>query len=683
MAISGRYEGVSDDSTEVLHVRVDVDTDRNPPLVTNRVSGDRFSQAPESSNPLRFHRGSWVTTSLTHTPPTNGHGDTIQGDVLFLEDRRTGELLVTLAANGGASVHLTFPDSSEKVYSCTRVSPFLRDVTLDISVSQVTFRDPDYDPTQVLPPDGFQTPPLKFCDALGDAGISVSRPNAVERIDDAEGAEFHGWNDDSLNDAIEDHFLHNATPAAQRPAWALWALLGSVHVSGPTRVGGIMFDTHDLNRQGFAVFKGHDWFNPLPAPGAVPANPSEAMALRKYLFTWVHEIGHAFNLPHCWQRTPPDDSGVALTWTNDDLRFPPQHGKGFWDLFGFAFDEHDLIHLRHGDLRQVIPGGADFSTSRELQSLDLELSEPGDVARSDAALELLLRCRRQFEYMAPVHVEVRLRNLSGVDQRVRTHLAPEDGGLVLLIRRRGSARTTVYAPLVCRLQEPEFKTLAPASSLPRGIDRHSEEIDLTYGRHGFSFAQPGSYSLQAVYRGVAGDAVLSNVLTIHVKRPRVRDEEKRSQDFFTRDVGKTLQLGGSRSEFLRKGFEQLTDMTERYRGSAIGSELAASIVRGIAEPLWSVRDGRLRQVYQGDSRKALESTEPALAFLSARREKVFNLSHRRLSEARAKCHAQQNDYDAAARELSNLHGHLHRRGVRTPVLREVLRERDAYLAERR
>ena len=176
--------------------------------------------------------------------------------------------------------------------------------------------------------------------------------------------------------------------------------------------------------------------------------------------------------------------------------------------------------------------------------------------------------------------------------------------------------------------------------------------------------------------------MLSNVLTIHVKRPRVRDEEKRSQDFFTRDVGKTLQLGGSRSEFLRKGFEQLTDMTERYRGSAIGSELAASIVRGIAEPLWSVRDGRLRQVYQGDSRQALESTEPALAFLSARCERVFNLSHRRLSEARAKCHAQQNDYDAAARELSNLHGHLHRRGVRTPVLREVLRERDAYLAER-
>ena len=199
-------------------------------LVTNRVSGDRFSQAPESSNPLRFHRGSWVTTSLTHTPPTNGHGDTIQGDVLFLEDRRTGELLVTLAANGGASVHLTFPDSSEKVYSCTRVSPFLRDVTLDISVSQVTFRDPDYDPTQVLPPDGFQTPPLKFCDALGDAGISVSRPNAVERIDDAEGAEFHGWNDDSLNDAIEDHF-------AQRDAGRTAASVGIVGALEGTRLG--------------------------------------------------------------------------------------------------------------------------------------------------------------------------------------------------------------------------------------------------------------------------------------------------------------------------------------------------------------------------------------------------------------------------------------------------------------
>jgi hypothetical protein len=683
MAISGRYEGTADNGNDVLHLRVDVDTDGNPSLVTNRVSGDLFTQVPDSRDPLRFHRGSWVATSVTHTPSTNGNSGTIQGNVLFRADGGTGRLLLTLAANGiDVSVQLTFPDTSIQLYSCSKVSKLFRDVTLDVSVSEVAFREADYDPRRVQPPEGFQTRPLTFENALADAGIDLSRSVAIRNIDDAAEEEFPGWNDDSLNDAIENHFLHDAPPAKQRPAWELWALLGKLHQSGPARVGGVMFDTRDLNRQGFAVFKHHDWFNPLPAPGAQPANPREAMALRKYLFTWVHEIGHAFNLPHCWQRTA-DATSTALTWTNDDLKFPPQNGDGFWDRFDFAFDQHDLIHLRHGDLRQVIPGGADFTTGRELDALDPKaLKTNGGESQPVPQLELRLRCRSSFEHMAPIRVEARVLNLSGEAQRIRTNLSPEDGGLTVLIQRYGEKRPTVYAPLVCRLCPPQLKTLGPAGSVPDGNDRHSEELDLTYGRQGFSFITPGMYSVWAIYSGVTGETVVSNDLTINVNKPATRDDESRSQNFFTRDVGKTLQLGGSRSEFLEKGFALLTEMADRHAGSAMGTELAASIMRGFAEPLWSVREGRLRRLYQGDRRRALESTKQAVEFLAAQRDKIFNLPHRRLVQARAMCHDQEGDVAAAASELTDLYTNLSRRDVRTTVLEDVSRERDKYLNKR-
>jgi hypothetical protein len=105
-------------------------------------------------------------------------------------------------------------------------------------------------------------------------------------------------------------------------------------------------------RQGFAVFRKHQWFTNLPA--GAPSNQDEAEAARKFLYTWGHEAGHAFNFLHSWNKNRPD----SLSWMNYDWRYDNRNGDdSYWSNFRFRFDDEELIHLRHGDRSSVIMGG--------------------------------------------------------------------------------------------------------------------------------------------------------------------------------------------------------------------------------------------------------------------------------------------------------------------------------------
>ena len=49
--------------------------------------------------------------------------------------------------------------------------------------------------------------------------------------------------------------------------------------------------------------------------------------MRQFLYTWVHEAGHAFNFLHSWDKGRPD----ALSWMNYDWRYDQRNGADtFW-----------------------------------------------------------------------------------------------------------------------------------------------------------------------------------------------------------------------------------------------------------------------------------------------------------------------------------------------------------------
>ena len=86
-------------------------------------------------------------------------------------------------------------------------------------------------------------------------------------------------------------------------------------------------------RQGFAVFRDHDWFKDLVAS---PQTQKQKQAMRHFLYTWVHEAGHAFNFLHSWDKARPD----SLSWMNYDWRYDQRNGANtFWRSFRFRFDE--------------------------------------------------------------------------------------------------------------------------------------------------------------------------------------------------------------------------------------------------------------------------------------------------------------------------------------------------------
>ena len=122
---------------------------------------------------------------------------------------------------------------------------------------------------------------------------------------------------------------------ADLPQWRVWLLVASAHDQG---YRGIMFDASDaFQRQGCAVF--YDAIQ-----GADPA--SQRAALR----TYVHELGHAFNLLHSWQKDladPPAPLGANqgfadLSWMNYPQNYLPQGGgaggtAAYWADFQFQF----------------------------------------------------------------------------------------------------------------------------------------------------------------------------------------------------------------------------------------------------------------------------------------------------------------------------------------------------------
>ena len=182
-----------------------------------------------------------------------------------------------------------------------------------------------------------------------------------DTLNDADSADTGtNWSEAELHDLMEDRF----DSFSDRLQWNLYGVIVPRFGDPSYNSGyyGTMFDWggwqvgDSFLRQGFAI-----------ADDATRGRTSGTLydtaveEDRLVLQTLIHEAGHAFNLPHTWDRTVNDDSG-SESFMNYPWGYTDNGGgeTNFWSNFRWEFDDVELIWMRHADRNDVIFGGRDW-----------------------------------------------------------------------------------------------------------------------------------------------------------------------------------------------------------------------------------------------------------------------------------------------------------------------------------
>jgi len=572
--------------------------------MTGRVSGDfyqsnRLNLPGEAPRVWRVYRESWVVD----TPQVvwSDSRVVISGTVRYWKGTfpaTTVKIEVAWGsgrAMGPAAVIFEAEGADRRLFTCDRTSNSFRELSLEVAVCESVNTPPILPQYHVAShpnrPSDLTPRGMGFEAAYAEAGIQVTiRPD--RRIVDDSAPEFVSWTSAELHDALETYY---SRANAGGPQWDMWGILAT-RFETPS-VGGIMFDTsaesggagQGPERQGFAIFRSHLWFDNLK--NAPPTNAAEAEAARQFLYTWVHEAGHAFNFLHSWDKNRPD----ALSWMNYDWRYDNRNGAGkFWSRFRFRFDDEELIHLRHGDRSAVIMGGDPWGSEGNMLTSPAAACHqfaPGAMvqAEGDMPLEVLLKSKAYFDFLEPVQIELRLRNLlSGYPLAIDTNLDPDYGAISVFIRRP-DGRVVQFSPVTCKLAPPAIKKLKyGAEDDGKGFDRHSVLLSLAYGSSGFYFDHPGQYLVRVTYQGPGDLLCPSNILHIRIGTPIDRDHDRLAQDFLRPEVGLNLAFDGSGSPRLKKGLDVLRETAHRYEDEMLGAKAASVVANAAARPFFQV-----------------------------------------------------------------------------------------------
>jgi hypothetical protein len=363
---------------------------------------------------------------------------------------------------------------------------------------------------------------------------------------------------------------------------------------------------------------------------------------------------------------------------NYDWRYDNRNGGGsFWRSFEMRFDDEELIHLRHGDRAAVIMGGDPWASGGHSEAppgAEHMQAPPGAFATAEGTLplELILRSKEYFEFLEPVTIELRLRNLLDVALTVDARLEPSYGGTLLYIQRP-DGRVVQYDPVMCQLGVEVPLILLPAGAGPEGSDRYSESVFLSYGQYGFYFDEPGEYLVRALYQGPGDVLIPSAVHRIRVGHPMSREADRLAQDYFSYTVGMNLYLGGSASRYLEKGLIVLRTIAERFPDRITGAKAAITVAHSEAESFYRLSETKrkLEKAKDADPEAALAHSDTALALFRSTHAPAFNLEYHALARDRSRWRERLGDTASARAELETMRDDLADRGVNDTVLREI------------
>ncbi|MDQ3283738.1 MAG: hypothetical protein M3Q69_20240 [Acidobacteriota bacterium] len=701
--ISGSYRGfltAPAGAAQRLDLRIDVDPRIINGVVLNRVSGDIFrvdkinipGRPPKQAE---VYQESWIL----EVPAVQMTSDAIviTGAIRFwnaVHPKTAARIRIPLQPAGAAAeVTLLRQSSPPLTFACPPSGIFFRAMRLEVDVCQSVNVEP------TLPTYGThmlkQRPPslpdrtLTVDRTYAEAGVEMLLRTDKRSIIDDTADGFQAWTDAELHNAMERNFTEYQ---GTWPKWEMWGLLAGTYEDD--LVGGIMFDYAAAaggpgkapERQGFAVFRRHEWFDSLVAN---PKTPEQFEAARKFLYTFTHEAGHAFNLLHSWDK----NRASALSWMNYDWKYDQQHGEGeFWKNFRFRFDDEELLHIRHGNRPSVIMGGDPWSSGGHAESppgAEHLRMPPGAMVSvsGEVPLEFIVRSQPYFEFLEPVSIELRVRNTTRIPISVSSTLHPEFGSVTIYVRRP-DGRIVEYMPVSCKLANERSVILSPAGAAD-GSDRHSRSVFVSYGRYGFYFDEPGQYYIRAVYHGPGNALVPSNVERIRIGHPKSEQADRLAQDFFSYESGAALYLGGSHADSLSKGMDTLMNAIDEQNGTFAAAKIAGRIARGVGMPFHDVQydadaaysdaapPATVRRKTEGDVERALVLTEVALESFRDSSSDAVNLHIERAARTRKDLYLRMGDEQRARDEMTQLAADLVQRGVKDKVVSKVANEAEA------
>lgn len=295
------------------------------------------------------------------------------------------------------------------------------------------------------------------------------------------------------------------------------------YLSGRNNRGvlGVMYDfgAADLNqraREGVAVFGQHPLFSDPRVPDDVRR--------REFVYTVIHEVGHALNLLHSFDKGRP----AALSWMNYPQLYPlgAQAGSGhdgsaeFWRAFPEGFDELELRHLRHATTREIGAGGFPFGVYEEGASSIYEggTAEPrrtslmSNPLRQAFGVELIAQpTKREFQLGEPVFVQLIVKAGPAVSALIPDALDPSEGFTRFTVEKP-NGQTVRYQPPLRMCMRASQLVLQPGAS-----EKRSHAIPLFLASDGPVFTEPGVYRVWAELGGINGVKVaLANPVPIRV-----------------------------------------------------------------------------------------------------------------------------------------------------------------------
>lgn len=569
-AVSGRYAGMLGQFT--VELRVDVDRARS----MKRISGDFYQTVGKTQS----YYGSFIVDAPAVT-------------VSPLEIVAKGKGRFTFAA-GAPVVQVTIPrvlivqpqapaslqfftvtNTPGANYHCAFESVYFRAVRIETDcVSDVTTPVFNVYDTGSLPSGGTARK-LSVTGAYAEAGVGMVPTTGTDVIDISQAGPGASWSNAELHAAMETHF----SLWKDEPQLAVWQLVAQNHDLG-SGLYGIMFDQAGKQRQGCAVFH-------------AGIGGTTADKLRLQLYTYVHELGHCFNLLHSWQKSyavpPVPNRPDALSWMNYPWGYPKGGDAAFWNSFDFRFDNEEIIHLRHGFRNDVVMGGQPFATG---SALGRDVMPDPIVDESGLMLGLSVH-KQNFALGEPVVVELKLRATDTRGRRAHSWLHP-NCGLVRIVVSKPNGETVAWEPLIDHL-------VGRRETVLRGEDEIRDSAYIGYGKGGFTFDQPGHYRIRAAYAAPDGSQVLSSILTLRVRYPVTPAEEELADLFMGEDQGTLLYLMGSDSDTLRHGNDAFDMVLDKFGQHPMANY--ARMIKGINA------GRRFKQLAQGDV-KAIRVREP-------------------------------------------------------------------------
>lgn len=663
LPVNGRYEGEAVDAATGSEFRLELRVDVEGKGATVRVSGDLFQKGGGVTH--------WGSFTVARPKVEAGEAEVVvKGRPRYGPNKKAPNVLVTIprGLRPGPRATVTFFDADAdegETYKCIFASPHFRTAEYEVDFVEGT---QIFDVYREEPP-GAAAREFRLDKVYENAGVELVRKGATDEIKfENVAAPPTGndgkWSDSELHSAMLTHFSlldHAAqTDLTREGQWRLWVLVANEHEQAGMR--GMMFDSDfGRQRQGCAVFY------KLIAGEA-------ATAKRAALRTYVHEIGHCFNLIHPWERF---QSATPREW--DSLSFMnyvdlyPSGEDAYWKKFAFEFDADELVHLRHAFRDDIIMGGNFFGANadeREAPTFGRPLNDPG--------LRLTLAARKSFMLCEPVVVEFKLYRKGVRYKRVHQSIHP-DRGFVQLAIRKPDGRVVSYRPMAARCLKPEFTVLRKKQPSVYA------SAYVGYGRDGFYFDQAGFYQLVAVYHSPCGSRVVSEPLTIRVRNPLNETEEEIADLYYGRDQGALFYLLGSDSKHLASGNRSLDNLLDRHGKHPLA--VHAHLVKGVNagryfKTVTERKSLAARAPRREDSRQRLSHVVESAIKRAAGGPLLDNITLNMCARRLARAHLRLGQPERAQDALRAVISYFRRQRLRPHVLERIEEQAKKTLAEK-